>query len=156
MVNTPGNIYTQNQTIWSICVGCYKLPIEIAALKNWRENAKISIFGPDFDQLSKKIEDQYKPLLRPQGGGARGFKKCIFNFHIYDMQNFSGFQNFFTKWKNLERIRRYWKKSEVRYHLDWTVHYNTTYIGNLTNMTTKWPKIWNKMCQNCIFHFDSM
>ena len=59
--------------------------------------------------------------------GVQGFQKMHFSLFTYDMQNLSGFQNFFTEWKNFERIRRYKKISEARYHLDWAVHYNTTY-----------------------------
>jgi len=51
VVNTLGNISIKVQAIWSICVGCYKLSIEVAAPKIDAKMQKISVFGPDFGQF---------------------------------------------------------------------------------------------------------
>ena len=51
VVNTPGNISTKEQVIWSICVGCYNFALEVAAPKKQHDNAKNQAFGPYFAQF---------------------------------------------------------------------------------------------------------
>ena len=65
VVNTPGITYTKEQAIWSICVGCYKLSVEVAAPKKRYKKQKISIFWPDFGQflpIFKKIMKSIKTI----------------------------------------------------------------------------------------------